>query len=75
MNQKFIVGILCIVFLMTAIPINVSAYTVDNTKELLSVDIYYVFLFGRIVDYQKNDNFLSIKAKTVFIFDILFHGI
>ena len=63
MNQQFIVGILCIVFLITAFPINVSAYAVDNTKESISVDICYVFLFGRIVDYQKMTISSLLKQK------------
>jgi hypothetical protein len=75
MKKNMIGLILCILFLTTIIPINTSAFDENINDGQRSIDICFVFLFGRISDAQQNHDFLSIKAKTVFILDVIFHGI
>ncbi len=75
MNKKLIGLIIFILFFTTIIPTNALEFDEKINDEQRSIDICFVFLFGRISDAQKNHNFLSIKAKTVFILDVIYHGI
>ena len=75
MKKKLIGLIICILFLTTILPINTLAFNEEINDEQRSIDTSFVFIFGRIIDFQKNHNFLSIKARTVFILDVIFHGI
>lgn len=75
MKKKQIGLIICILLFTTIIPFNTLAHNgeIDNNKK--AIDTNFVFLFGRIFEAQQNHNFLSIKARTLFILDVIYHGI
>jgi len=75
MKKKLIGLIICILFFTSLLPTNVVAFNEEINDEQKSIGMYFVFLFGRIFEAQKNNNFLSFKAKTVFILDVIFRGI